>query len=255
MQSTILLLCSCLLLCQAYFWNNDPESRTAQLPEEQPPATDVHADHSGTQAGMPSADQNSSLQRSIAGIGQEIVVTDEEMKAFLDSAKEDDIFLIKFYAQWCPFSQQIEPVYSAVAKAFPTLPVFSLDASKYSSLNYRYGIYGFPKLLLFSGNDSTYRKYHGNRTFESISEFVKNATKLEPLPDVHVQLPPLGRATPEADIYLYLSSLFLFALFAHSLYMAWRLHAQSPLEFPHSILTLLGLRQRETSAAPHDKTE
>jgi hypothetical protein len=46
--------------------------------------------------------------------------------------------------------------------------------------------------------------------------------ELKPLADITVDYPPPGRATPEADVYLYLSSLFLVSLVLYSLYITFQ---------------------------------
>jgi len=154
----------------------------------------------------------------LQGSGEEVQITDKELKKLLETIKERDLLLVKFFAKWCEFSQELEPTYAAIARAFPTLPVFSLDASKFNGLNYRLGIFGFPRVILFEGPDNL-RKYNGNRTFQSISEFVKRHTKLEPIEGVEVIPLPVGRETPEADMYLYLSAAFLFSLLLYAMWV------------------------------------
>jgi len=154
--------------------------------------------------------------------GVEHEVDNEQLKSLLDNLKEEEFILVKFYAKWCEFSKELAPVYSALPQVFPTnLTITSLDASKYSSLNYKFAIYGFPRILLFKGKD-TVKKYHGNRTLDSISDFISRHTKLEPISGIEVLEVPIGRPTPEADIYLYLSSIFLLGV---GIYSSWTLIA------------------------------
>jgi len=134
-----------------------------------------------------------------------------------DSTAEDK-FLVKFYAKWCSFSQQLEPVYNSLPKVFPQLNILSLDASKYNSLNFKYGIYGFPRILLFTGQNIT--RYNGNRTFESLVEFIKENTKIEPNQNFTYKIPVI-KLSNEGDIYLYLSSIFIILLFIYSIYSIW----------------------------------
>jgi len=118
----------------------------------------------------------------ITGIGEEVQVTDEHVKYFFENMNSEEFFVVKFYAPWCPFSTQLQPTYLALARAFPSLPVLSIDASKFTSLNYRFGIYSFPKIVLFSGNESIgVKKYHGNRELHDISNWLTKSINLQPV--------------------------------------------------------------------------
>mmetsp|Transcript_4841 Transcript_4841/g.6760 ORF Transcript_4841/g.6760 Transcript_4841/m.6760 type:complete len:229 (-) Transcript_4841:439-1125(-) len=166
------------------------------------------------------------LERALYGIGEVIEVTDDELKLVIESARRDDFWLVKFYAYWCPFSQDLAPQYALLAKTYPTLPVLSIDASQYPDLNYRYGIYGFPKVILFHGNDTqTYRKYGGNRTYNSLRDWINRHTKMQPInitiADDYYTDYKAQYIEPEArDIYLELSCAFLAVVATYQLFQS-----------------------------------
>jgi len=152
------------------------------------------------------------------GTGSEIIVNDTQLMQLLEDMIEGEFYLVKFFAPWCEYSRLLEPNYSFIAKAFPSLPVLSLNAYQHTKLNSRYGIYGFPRILLFFG-ENNFTRYHGIRSFENISKFVQNCTKLEASETQETIPRNIEKQIPEMDFYLYLSSIFLIALTAHSIWI------------------------------------
>jgi len=168
-----------------------------------------------------------------------IEVTDLQLQSILGNATTNDSFLVMFFSDLCPFSQMITPVYAAIAKAFPTVPVLKLNARKYQVLNYEYSIYGFPRILFMHGNKgSSLVKYEGNRTFQSIVEFIRSHTKLDPISGVYAELgadsslsaifPPIS-----IDPCLYLSFLYCFMLFSYKIIpLSKWIHDEAAVQIP-----------------------
>jgi len=162
--------------------------------------------------------------KTIEGNGTVIHVTDGELRDLLEALNDDEALLVQFFAQWCDFSREFEPVYIAVAQTFPTLAVAALDASRFSALNYKFGIYGFPKLMLFKGNKTagySYKKFSGNRTLEAITQFVARHIKCEPEKGIKVVIPPALHRTTETNFYLHCSVALLLVLCMSSLKTLW----------------------------------
>jgi hypothetical protein len=132
------------------------------------------------------------------------------------------------------------------------VPFFSVDAAAYSSYNSRFGISSFPKILVcnvsaatvipnvgdwlanrptvfwkpFNMNSEKLRSVHKNTGVDTIdlralTDFVNLQTGIEPTVDsVEVRMPPLGRPTPEADVYLYLSVTLVVTVALYALHVS-----------------------------------
>ncbi|KAF0910909.1 hypothetical protein E2562_005308 [Oryza meyeriana var. granulata] len=54
-------------------------------------------------------------------------------------------YSILFYAAWCPFSSKFRPIFEALSTMFPQIYHFAVEES---SAMPRYGVHGFPAILL-----------------------------------------------------------------------------------------------------------
>ena len=141
--STTLLFCACLLLI-SFGRSSANQGTTCWFYENE----EYNLFNSTCEPSF-SVTKERDLDRALYGIGEVIEVSDDELKLVIESARRDDYWLVKvcqyffctniqFYAYWCPFSQDLAPQYALIAKSYPSLPVLSIDASKYPDLNYRY---------------------------------------------------------------------------------------------------------------------
>eukprot|EP00300_Choanocystis_sp_HF-7_P008046 c15665_g1_i2.p1 GENE.c15665_g1_i2~~c15665_g1_i2.p1 ORF type:complete len:193 (+),score=20.79 c15665_g1_i2:486-1064(+) len=81
----------------------------------------------------------------------------------------------------CPFSRALLPRLLALSHLFPTLRIVVFDAWTDTSINLRYGVRGFPSLLLFQYNDYNAR-YHGAiDSLSALQNFVTRRTQLRPV--------------------------------------------------------------------------
>eukprot|EP01051_Picozoa_sp_SAG22_P028943 SAG22_NODE_10471_length_533_cov_1.426267_1_plen_148_part_10 len=71
------------------------------------------------------------------------------------AANEDGVF-VEFYAPWCAHCKSLAPSYDEVAglladarQISPTVPTLKVDASDSPELAGKYGVTGFPTLVLF----------------------------------------------------------------------------------------------------------
>jgi hypothetical protein len=133
------------------------------------------------------------------------------------------------------------------------LPVFIVDAARFPGYNARFGVFGFPRLFICNVTDGGsseegrfqrptvhWRTFNSNNerfrvvdeasgintvSLELFSEFLSNYTRVVPtrgVSDVRVRLPPLGRPTPEAGIYVFISGAMVMALAFYAVYVAWK---------------------------------
>ncbi|KAG0476265.1 hypothetical protein HPP92_013106 [Vanilla planifolia] len=164
-----------------------------------------------------------------------------------------------FYASWCPFSQICQPNFYNMLSLYPTIPHFAFEESAIRpSILSRYGVHGFPTLFLL--NSSMRVRYHGSRSFNSLTAFYCDVTGIKPVPvnptitngslspinftkvagDTQENCPFSWARSPEnllqQDTYLALASsfvllrllYFLLPKLRSRLKRAWRWHMQLP---------------------------
>lgn len=93
---------------------------------------------------------------------------------FLQSYKsENRLWLVKFYAPWCHFCKELEPIYSQVAQRLANdgspVIVGRLDCTKYPKIDFP--VRGFPTILFIS-NDFIV-EFDGDRSVDDITDFAK----------------------------------------------------------------------------------
>ncbi|MBA0828011.1 hypothetical protein Goarm_012737 [Gossypium armourianum] len=82
---------------------------------------------------------------------------------------------VLFYASWCPFSRSFRPSFLNLSSSYPSIPHFAIKESAVRpSILSKYGVHGFPTLFLL--NSKMRVRYHGNRSFESLSTFYNDVT-------------------------------------------------------------------------------
>lgn len=86
----------------------------------------------------------------------------------LARAEDGEFHSVLFYATWCPFSQNIRPVFDALSSMFPKTSAFS-----------RFGIRSFPSILL--ANRTAKTRYHGPKEFISLVHFYRETTGQDPV--------------------------------------------------------------------------
>lgn len=92
---------------------------------------------------------------------------------------------VLFHASWCPFSQNVKPVFDSLTSMFPltrhlTVEEFSTMPSAFS----RYWIFGFPSILL--ANRTARIVYEGPKDLDSLARFYRKTTGQEPVTYLHV---------------------------------------------------------------------
>ncbi|TVU44511.1 hypothetical protein EJB05_03955 [Eragrostis curvula] len=89
-------------------------------------------------------------------------------------------YSILFYAAWCPFSSKFRPIFEALSTMYPQIHHFAVEESSATpSLFSRYGVRGFPAILLV--NETTMVRYRGLKDLSSLVDFYKKTTGLDPI--------------------------------------------------------------------------
>lgn len=89
-------------------------------------------------------------------------------------------YSILFYAAWCPFSSKFRPIFEALSTMFPQIHHFAVEeSSAMPSLFSRYGVRGFPAVLLV--NETSMVRYRGTKDLKSLIDFYKETTGLNPV--------------------------------------------------------------------------
>ncbi|MCO5564899.1 hypothetical protein L7F22_018567 [Adiantum nelumboides] len=89
--------------------------------------------------------------------------------------KQDAYAAILFYANWCPFSRTLRPLFETLASTFPGIYHIAVEdtAIQPSALS-QHGVHSFPVLFLY--NKAVKVRYHGPRTLDAVGEFYKDIT-------------------------------------------------------------------------------
>ncbi|XP_034468766.1 protein disulfide-isomerase TMX3-like isoform X2 [Hippoglossus hippoglossus] len=93
--------------------------------------------------------------------------------SFMETRGDDDIWLIKFYAPWCSFCKQLDPVWHQIGSELKSLGspvnVGKSDATANTGLAEEFKVRGYPAIIMWKKNVKYV--YSGKRTKEEIMEF------------------------------------------------------------------------------------
>lgn len=107
-------------------------------------------------------------------------VRGEALDKQLNLRRSGASYSILFYAAWCPFSSKFRPIFEALSTMFPQIHHFAVEeSSAMPSLFSRYGVRGFPAVLLV--NETSMVRYRGTKDLKSLIDFYKETTGLNPV--------------------------------------------------------------------------
>ncbi|CAF3683472.1 unnamed protein product [Rotaria sp. Silwood1] len=91
-----------------------------------------------------------------------------------------DIVFINFYANWCRFSQMLDPIYNEladkIAKEYPQqnlIAIGKVDCDSDNAIATKYHVNKYPTLKLFRHGIMTKREYRGARQVDAFFDFIR----------------------------------------------------------------------------------
>ncbi|CAF1398878.1 unnamed protein product [Rotaria magnacalcarata] len=109
--------------------------------------------------------------------GGAIQLTSSNIDSILSSY---DIVFVNFYANWCRFSQMLDPIYNELAdkitKEFPQSGVIAIgkvDCDSDNAISTKYNVNKYPTLKLFRHGIMTKREYRGARQVDAFFDFIR----------------------------------------------------------------------------------
>lgn len=101
-----------------------------------------------------------------------VELTEQSLPEFV---KQHERVLVKFYAPWCPYCQDMVPAYEAAAKQVETdglhTKLAKVDATVHRQVADKHGVEGYPTLKFFYKGVA--QEYNGGRDQASIVNFCK----------------------------------------------------------------------------------
>ncbi|CAF0937395.1 unnamed protein product [Rotaria sordida] len=109
--------------------------------------------------------------------GGAIQITTSNIDTILSSY---DVVFLNFYANWCRFSQMLDPIYNEladkVAKEFPQhglIAIGKVDCDADTAIATKYHVNKYPTLKLFRHGLMTKREYRGARQVDAFLDFIR----------------------------------------------------------------------------------
>ncbi|KAI3383638.1 hypothetical protein SNEBB_009227 [Seison nebaliae] len=92
--------------------------------------------------------------------------------------KDYEYVLVNFYANWCRFSQMLEPVFDEAADKFAGKKALlaKVDCDTETEISNRFRVNKYPTLKIFRNGEMAKKEYRGQRTVDAFVEFVNKET-------------------------------------------------------------------------------
>ncbi|KAJ7977632.1 Protein disulfide isomerase-like 2-2 [Quillaja saponaria] len=111
----------------------------------------------------------------VSAMADDVVVLTEEN--FENEVGKDRGALVEFYAPWCGHCKKLAPEFEKLGATFKktkSVLVGKVDCDEHKSLCSKFGVSGYPTIQWFPKGSLEPKKYEGERTAESLVEFVNN---------------------------------------------------------------------------------
>ncbi|XP_063317254.1 protein disulfide-isomerase tmx3a-like isoform X4 [Pelmatolapia mariae] len=119
------------------------------------------------------ADRRTTVLLSVLLFASAAAFVEELDDSFMETKGDDEIWLIKFYAPWCTFCKQLDPVWHQIGSELRSLgsPVHigKSDATANTGLAKEFRVRTYPAILMLKKNIKY--NYSGARTKEGIMDF------------------------------------------------------------------------------------
>ncbi|KAG8387376.1 hypothetical protein BUALT_Bualt02G0014900 [Buddleja alternifolia] len=128
-------------------------------------------------------DLNSQCPFPVSCFSSPIQVDGESFEIAMSSSHKNEYTAVLFYASWCPFSSTFQAKFSTLSYMYPQIKHLMVEqTSALPSVFSRYGIHSVPSLLIV--NQTTGMRYHGLKDLQSLVNFYKRTTGLDPVMDM-----------------------------------------------------------------------
>ncbi|XP_072956774.1 5'-adenylylsulfate reductase-like 5 [Typha angustifolia] len=136
-------------------------------------------------------------------------VRGEDLDKELITAKNDShYYSVLFYASWCPFSSNFQPIFKSLNSMFPHIRHLRVEeSSTMPSVLSRYGVHSFPAIVLANGASMV--RYHGPKDLSSLVNFYRETTGLDPVAYIAVDELSSPRGDTIKEPYIVLSLFFI----------------------------------------------
>lgn len=115
-------------------------------------------------------------------LAPQVTLTSANFDQQLSNPDNKNAWFIEFYAPWCGHCKKLIPTWEeAATKLKGIVNVAKVDATAHRELGQRFGVRGFPTLLLFTAGPQNPTKYQGHSQDVLLSLNCLQAPALSPL--------------------------------------------------------------------------